>query len=87
MNKILIKHFINKLTIKDVEKYSKSQNINLNQNEIEFIYKTIKHNWYTIIYEDYTPILNELKQNINQSEYQKIHNLFITYKDKYKNYL
>lgn len=87
MNQIIIKHFINKLTLKDITNYCKNQNINLNDKELDYIYKIIKTNWYTIIYKNPIQIFKKLKENINPNEYIKIEKLFIESKNKYKNYL
>lgn len=87
MNEFLIKNFISKLTLDEIETFSKKQGIDLNNEELKLIEKHIKQNWRTIIYGNPRPILNELKEKLNEFEYQKIENLYIEFKNKYKNYL
>lgn len=87
MNEFLIKNYISKLTKKEIENFSKNQGIELNNEELEIIEEKIKNNWRTILYGNPRPILDELKQKLEQPKYQKIENLYKEFKEKYKNYL
>ena len=87
MNEFLIKNYISKLTLNDIEKFARKNEIELNEKELKIIEIHIRNDWKTIIYGDPTPVLNNLKEKINKVQYQKIENLYKEYKDKYKNYL
>lgn len=87
MNEFLIKKYISKLTLNDIDSFSKKNGIELKEKELNLIEKYIKNDWKTIIYGNPKPILNELKEKLNKIQYQKIENLYIEYKEKYKNYL
>lgn len=87
MNEFLIKNYISKLSTNEIETFSKKQGLNLNQDELKLIEKHIKNDWHTIIYGNPRPILDELKQKLNENSYQKIENLYVEFKNKYKNYL
>lgn len=83
----LIKNYINKLTVNDVNNLAISHNINLNQQELDFIYNKIKNNYETLLYGNNELIFNELKNKVSNDNYQKIKNLFNEYKYKYQSLL
>ena len=87
MNEFIIKNYISKITQEDIDKFSKKHNIELTKEELKLIEQHIKNDWHTIIYGDPKPILENLKQKLNQEKYIKIENLYIEFKNKYKNYL
>lgn len=87
MNEFLIKNYISKLTTKEINNFAKKHGIDLNNDELELIEKHIKNDWRTIIYGNPRPILDNIKQKLEQPKYQKIENLYIEFKYKYKNYL
>jgi len=87
LNEFLIKNFISKLTLNDIETFSKKQGIDLNNEELKLIENHIKQNWHTILYGNPRPILDDIKEKLNEFEYQKIENLYIEFKNKYKYYL
>lgn len=83
----LIENYINKMTISDVNNFALSNNINLNNTELDIVYNTIKRNWYTLIYGDYTSIFNNLKDKFDINTYKKIEELFFYFKNKYQKFL
>jgi hypothetical protein len=87
MNEFIIKNYISKITIEDIDKFSKKHNIELSKEELKLIEQHIKNDWKTIIYGNPKSILDNLKEKLNQEKYQKIENLYIEFKNKYKNYL
>lgn len=83
----LIKNYINKLTINDVNKMAIKHDINLNDQELNFVYNQIKDNYETLLYGDSNFIFNELKNNVSNENYLKIKDLFNEYKQKYQSLL
>ena len=83
----LIENYVNKMTISDVNNFALSNNINLNNTELDFVYNTIKKNWYTLIYGDYTSIFNNIKDKFDTNTYKKIEELFFYFKNKYQKFL
>lgn len=83
----LIKNYINKLTINDVNSLAIKNDINLSNDELNFIYNIIKNNYNDLLYGDSTYIFNELKNNVSENNYFKIKELFNTYKQKYQSLL
>lgn len=83
----LIGNYVNKMTINDVNNFALSNNINLNNTELDIVYNTIKKNWYTLIYGDYTSIFNNIKDKFDTDTYKKIEELFFYFKNKYQKFL
>lgn len=87
MQEFLIKNYISRLTLKDIDEFAKKHGIELNEQELKLIEQHIRKDWRTIIYGNPRPILDNLKNKLKNNEYQKIENLYIEFKNKYKNYL
>ena len=87
MQEFLIKNYISRLTLKDIDEFAKKHGIELNDQELKLIEQHIRKDWRTIIYGNPRSILDNLKNKLKNNEYQKIENLYIEFKDKYKNYL
>lgn len=79
-------NYIEKIKKEDIIDFGLKYNINLNNTETDFIYENIKKNWRELVYGNPTPIFNELKKR-SSSNYQKIEELYIEFKNKYKSYL
>lgn len=84
--KSLLKNYIDLLTLEKVKEFSLKNNVNLNDNELNYIIKLVKENYDEILLND-TKYLEDLKNNINPNEFQKINDLYLYYKNKYKGYL
>ena len=87
MQEFLIKNYISKLTINDISEFAKKHGIELNEQELKLIEQHIRKDWRTIIYGNPKPILDSIKTKLKNIQYQKIENLYIEFKQKYKNYL
>ena len=85
--KYIIKNYINKLTKNDVISFSLKNNIYLSDSEVNVIYNHIKNNYEVLLYQNSDFIFNDLKNKLSITNYNLVYNLFITYKEKYKNYL
>lgn len=87
MKEKIIQKYVDMLTKEDIVKFSSFQNEILTTNEVDFLYNIIKKEWKTIIFGDYRIILNQYKNNLSVDKWNKIENLIIEYKEKYKNFL
>lgn len=83
----LLKNYIDNLNIQDVKNFFDKNDISLDNKELDILYKHLKNDWYTFIYEDERPILKDIEANINKENYSKLYSLYIKYKNKYINYL
>ena len=84
--KSLLKNYIDLLTLEKAKEFSLKNNFNLTDNELNYILKLVKKNYDEILLND-TKYLEDLKNNINPSEFIKIKELYLYYKNKYKGYL
>ncbi|MCI5552958.1 MAG: hypothetical protein MR388_03885 [Tenericutes bacterium] len=87
MKEKIIQKYVDMLTKEDIVKFASFQNEILTNNEVDFLYNIIKKEWKTIIFGDYRIILNQYKNNLSVDKWNKIENLIIEYKEKYKNFL
>ena len=78
----LIKIYINNLTKNDAKTFIQNRNIELTENEFDFLFKEIKENYIRIIEEDENEI-GLIKSRINNNSFDKLMLLF----KKYKKYL
>lgn len=87
MKEKIIQKYVDMLTKEDIVKFASFQNEILTNNEVDFLYNIIKKEWKTIIFGDYRIILNQYKNNLSVDKWNRIENLIIEYKEKYKNFL
>ena len=87
MSEFLIKNYVSKLSLSEIDSFSKKQGLSLSQDELNLIYDYIKNDWHTIIYGNPRPILDSLKDKLDDFSYNKIEKLYVEFNEKYKNYL
>lgn len=75
----IIKNYVDKLTKEDIINYSKKEDIFLNDNEINVIYDEIKNKWKQL-YNGNTRVITNLENKINNKAYNKLIDLYNTYK-------
>lgn len=75
----IIKNYVDKLTKEDIINYSKKEDIFLNDNEINAIYDEIKNKWKQL-YNGNTRVITDLENKINNKAYNKLIDLYNTYK-------
>lgn len=76
--KNLIKTYIDKLSIDDVENYIRNNYGTVNENEVVIIYSYIKNRWEDI-YNDNPKVWNELKEKLSSNTYNEIVKLYKKY--------
>jgi len=72
MYKKIIKNYINNLTKSDIINFAKKENFILTDDEVEYLFKTIKKDWEIFLNEDPSPIFKNLKQNVRPEIYDYI---------------
>ena len=80
----LIKEYVKNLDEYTIDKFSKSNDIYLSDDEIKVIYLYIKNYWYDFYKGDPTELLVELKEKLSEENYQKVVSLYNKYKKKIK---
>ena len=83
---ILIKNYLSKLSIDNLKEFALKNNISLTESELKYLLTLAKENFDDILINE-NKYLNMIKNNINPSEFEKVKELFLYYKNKYKGYL
>lgn len=83
---ILIKKYINNLTIDKLNEFMIKNDINLSNDELIFLLELIKTNIDDILVNS-SKYLNIIKEKISINEANKIEELFLYYKNRYQGYL
>ena len=83
MKEKLISEYVNRMSLEDVNNFALKNGIVLKDNEIKLIYDHIKNNWRTIVFGNPRGILDDLKQKLDSTSYQKIETLYIYFKNRY----
>ena len=80
MNKLLIYQYINKIKKEDIKNFGLSQNIYLTNQEIDIIYNNLK-NKTEDIFNNPLQLINDIKDKVSISVYNKMLELYNQYKD------
>ena len=86
MKKFIIKRYVDKLSIQDIDNFAKSNNILLDNEEINYIYNFVKNNWQNIL-NDNDLIITEIREKFSGNKANDMEKLYFEYKNKYKNFL
>ncbi len=82
----LIKNYIDLLSIDKLKSFALKNDINLNEEQLEYILNLTKNSWEDILIND-DKYFKLLQDKIDQSNLDKIRELFLYYKNRYKGYL
>ena len=80
MNIYLISQYIKKIQKEDINNFAYKQGINLDKEELEIIYYYIKNKYQIFLNGKHKEILNEIKNKVKPSTYNKIESLYEQYK-------
>ena len=76
----LIKQYINKININNINDFALKNNIFLNKKELECLYDAIKNRYEEVLYKDDSNVLKYLKENLSAENYEKVINLYKEYR-------
>ncbi len=82
----LIKNYVSKMTIEDLDTFAKKNDLRLSEGELDFLYRFVKKN-YEALYVNPNIDLSKYKKHFSEENYTKIINLVNEYKIKYAKYL
>ena len=82
MNINVIKLYIDKLKKDDIKVFLKSNNIIVDDNELDYLCIVVKNKYEDFLNNDIT-VLNNIKENINNEAYIKLLELYNKYKSLY----
>ena len=83
MNKNIIKKYADNITKEDILKFAQSENVSINNNELNTIYYIIKNKQDEILNGDFYNLIDNYKQNFNPLLFNKI----IEKYEKYKKFI
>ena len=83
----IILNYIKNLNKSDILIFATNNNIKLTNSELDYIYNEVKNNYKILLSNDYEKIFFNAKNYIEEEKLKKIYNLFLDYRNKYKNYL
>lgn len=78
----IIKKYVNVIKKNDIIEFARKQNVKLNEIELDTIYNTIKTRWEEL-YTDGIKVINECKNKLTNTTYNKLIELYNEYKNKY----
>lgn len=81
----LINEYINRLTTEEIKDFAFKRGIELNEEEIDIIYKCAKKNWRTFVHGNPRQILDDLKTKVRPITYNKIEAMYVEAKNRYLN--
>ena len=87
MYELIIENYINNLSKESIIYFALKNNINLNDLELDYVYKTIKTKYKVLLSDNYESIFLESKNYLRSDNYKKICNLFLDYRNKFKCFL
>lgn len=85
MNK-LIEKYISKISIYDIKGFALKNDIILSDEELEYLYVTVKTKYKDLLYNE-SVVIADIQKNLKKENFDKVFNLYTFYKSKYKNYL
>lgn len=85
--RLIISDYIQKISLNDVIKFGNKNGVVLSNEEAKILFFYLKNNWEDLLYGDPTPIINEIKSELDINKLDKIVELFYFYRNKYGYYL
>lgn len=87
MNQYLIKKYIDKLTIDDIDRFAKSQGADLSCNECAYLLELTRNHYQELLYGNPEPIFEQAKKHLSHEHYTIAQELYHFYKQKYQSFL
>lgn len=84
MYEVIIKEYLKRLSLKDINDFANKNNIQLETNEDKKIYDFIMKYWKDVYKGNTKDCFNELKQTVSPNTYNFAMSLYNEFKDKIK---
>lgn len=84
MYEVLIKEYLKRLSLKDINDFANKNNMPLKNGEDKIIYDFIMKDWMEIYKGDANKVFNEIKKYISDNTYNNIIMLYNQFKNKIK---
>ena len=83
----LIKAYMGRMTIQDVNNFAISKNIILSAEELQFVYDFISKNWEQVVKNPKLLNLDRYKNRFSSENFEKIKKLFLEYSSRYSSFI
>ena len=83
----LIKAYMGRMTIQDVNNFAISKNIILSAEELQFVYDFISKNWEQVVKNPKLLNLDRYKDRFSPENFEKIKKLFLEYSSRYSSFI
>lgn len=84
MYEVLIREYLKRLSLKDINDFANKNNITLPKGEDKVIYDFIMNNWQEVYKGDVNKAFSKLKQCVSPNTYNYAVNLYNEFKNKIK---
>ena len=82
----LISRFIERMNPEDIKNFATKQEIDLSDDEINFIYSFLKKNWQELLGNPNALIMSRYRNQFSPENYEKINSLVNFYRSRYSGY-
>ena len=83
----LIKAYMGRMTIQDINNFALSKNIHLSPEELNFVYDFIGKNWEQVIRNPKLLNLERYRDRFSEENFNKIKKLFLEYSSRYSSFI
>ncbi len=83
----LIKQYIDKLTINNINDFARKNNIDLSKSELNVLYDLAKNHYEDLLAGNDAPVKAKLKETLSPENYDKVMALYDEYRKRYQGYL
>lgn len=83
----LIKAYMERMTVGDVNNFALSKNIHLSNEELNFVYDFIQKNWEQVVKNPKLLNLDRYQDRFSKENFEKIKKLFLEYSARYSSFI
>lgn len=87
MQDFIISNYISKLDKNNITYFALKNDIRLNDNELDYVYKTIKNDYKILLSNNYESVFNESRNKLSLENYDKLYKLYLVYRKMYEGFL
>ena len=87
MQDFIISNYISKLDKNNITYFALKNDIRLNDNELDYVYKTIKSDYKVLLSNNYERVFDEAKNKLSSENYDKLYKLYLVYRKMYEGFL
>ncbi|MGN1352742.1 MAG: hypothetical protein ACI4WF_01610 [Bacilli bacterium] len=86
MYEFMINNYFENLDKNKITYLALKNDIHLSDNELDYLYLTLKKEYKTLLSDDYQVIFDKAKNNLSEVNLQKLLNLYLVYRKMYEGF-